>query len=316
MRMGTSRMARIVDREFVVSEVRRGRFGRATGVLRTLVALAANLLVLAVLATPALAAAATAPEAGGTLDLQTWPDSGQLIVVTAVTVPDSVKLPTTVRVPVPAGATVQWAGEILGGELSADPERTYKMINSPTGGRYAEFTIEQTHTAQVDAAMPALTVAGDKTSAAFEWIQSVASPYTSFSVRVPGNASDVQISPKPSGPPEANSAGEQLYSGSPLQLKPGKKQAVTFSYSTAANVAPAAGSAGGLNTLVLVLVAALVVAVIALFVVLSRQKQGGSTPPPTPKSQRTQPPRPAAPVQPAEKSGTASDDDWGFDDSE
>ena len=74
-------------------------------------------------------------------------------------VPETTKLPTTVRVPVPEGATVQWAGEVLGGDLSADPARTYKMIKSPVGGQYAEFTLgADAQSAQVDADMAAVTV--------------------------------------------------------------------------------------------------------------------------------------------------------------
>ncbi len=176
-------------------------------------------------ATVAGAAAAGAPEAGGDLDLQTWSEAGQLIVVTAITVPETVKLPTTVRIPVPEGATVQWAGEILGGELSADPARTYKVIKSPVGGQYAEFTLEQTRSAQVDSAMAVVKVEGDVTSAAFEWIQSVSSPLTSFSVRVPANASNPQITPQPSGQPDIECRWRAAVLGQSGQARVGSEAA-------------------------------------------------------------------------------------------
>lgn len=271
-------------------------------------------LLAAALAAPtaALAAAATAPEAGGTLDLQAWPDSGQLIVITAVTVPEGVRLPVTVRVPVPEGAVVQWAGEILGGDLNADPARPYKIIKSPVGGQYAEFTLEQTRTAQVDADMPVVKVNGDVTSASFEWIQSASSPFTSFSVRVPGSASNVQISPQPSGQPETNAAGERLYSGDALKLEPGKKQAVAFSYSTGA-VSPAA-SAGGVGTLVFALSAALVVAIAVLIAVVIRQRRSTLPAPSVRQDRSFAATTRADSSEKAPQPGPPSDDDWGFDD--
>lgn len=276
-------------------------------------ALMVGYLLAAVLVAPVtvFAAVATAPDAGGGLDVQTWADSGQLIVVMAVAVPEDVKLPTTVRVPVPVGATVQWAGEVLGGDLNADPARPYKIIKSPVGGQYAEFTLEQTRTAQVDADMPTLKINGDITSASFEWIQSVASPFTSFSMRVPANASDPNLSPQPSTQPETNSEGERLYSGDPLNLKPGQKQTVTFSYSTAA--VSSAARAGGMDPLVLALIAALVVAVVALFVVLARQRQSAG---PTTPARLDSPGSATRGETPDDESQSvaASDDDWGFDD--
>ncbi len=281
---------------------------------RRLAALAGACMLLATLATATVAgaAAAGAPEAGGDLDLQTWSESGQLIVVTAVTVPETVKLPTTVRIPVPEGATVQWAGEILGGELSADPARTYKVIQSPVGGQYAEFTLEQTRSAQVDSAMAVVKVEGGVTSAAFEWIQSVSSPLTSFSVRVPANASNPQITPPPSGQPDTNAAGERLYTANPVKLESGQKQPVSFSYSTAA-APPAGAAASSLDTLIFAIVAALAVALIALVVVLVRQRQGTTPTPPAPQKAAARASRTEAPAQAAPTS-SSPEDGYGFDD--
>jgi hypothetical protein len=269
------------------------------------------LLVTLAAATVAGAAAAPAPEAGGDLDLQTWSESGQLIVVTSVTVPESVKLPTVVRIPVPDGAAVQWAGEILGGELSADPARPYKMIKSPVGGQYAEFTLEQTRSAQVDSSMAVVKVEGDVTSAAFEWVQSASSPLTSFSVRVPANASDPQITPRPSGQPDTNAAGERLYSGDPVKLKPGQKQQVSFSYSTGA-AAPAQAAGSSLDALIGVLAAALGLALIVLVVVIVRQRRGSANAVPSPGTSRRAP-RDEGPVQ-APRADSTPEDGYGFDD--
>jgi hypothetical protein len=283
--------------------------------LRAAATAAAVALTAAVVLPTAAFCAPAAPQAGGPLDLQTWVESGQLIIVTAITIPEATKLPATVRVPVPDGANVQWAGEVLGGDLSADPARTYKMIKSPVGGQYAEFTLEQTRSAQVDADMKGVTIDGAVTSASFDWVQSVSSPSTSFSVRVPANASDVKFSPAPAGAPDTNASGERLYSGEAITLDPGETQPVSLSYSTGTSSAAPVQASGGLDSLVLVLVGALVVAVIVLVVVLARQRQGAAEPEPAATGKRA----PSASASSAAKAPSAtppSDDDWGFDDEE
>lgn len=270
--------------------------GRNPMRLKAAAALVTCALIVGLLAAPAAMAAESAtPKAGGTIDLQAWPDNGRLIVVVAITVPADSKLPATVRVPVPEGANVQWVGEVFGGDLSADRALPYEMVKSPVGGRYAEFTLEQTRSAQVDAEMPALTQDGDGVSASFEWIQATDSPFTSFSIRVPASASNVKISPPSSSPPEPNAAGELLYSGDPTRIEPGGKQLVEFSYST---LAPPPATAGGSGSpLIFAFSVALVVAVAAFIVVIVRQRQGGAPP--------------VSEDQDEEASG-ASDDTWDF----
>lgn len=251
---------------------------RAT--IRSVAAIAAIALAAWCLAaTAALAATPTAPDAGGDIDVQAWPEGGRLIVVAAITVPPDVSLPVKVRIPVPDNATVQWVGEVLGGALSADPARPYEIVKSPVGGRYAEFMLEETRSAQVDADMPALTQSGDDVSASFDWVQSTVSPFTSFSVRVPASASNVQISPQPAGPADVNDAGELLYSSDRVKLEPGTTQRVTFSYSTSKRI-PTTQAAGGTSVLVVTLSIALVTAVAALVFVVVRQRRAAESGPP------------------------------------
>lgn len=262
-----------------------------------------------------LAAGAKAPEAGGPLDLQTWVESGQVIIVVAVNVPESTRLPATVRIPVPDGASVQWAGEVLGGELSADPTRTYKIIQSPAGGQYAEFTLEQTRSAQVDAQLASATVDGANTSATFEWVQSAASPSTSFSVRVPQGASGVKITPAPGGPPQTNSAGESLYAGESVVLAPGEKQTVSFSYSNGSSASAVAAPASQLSSIVTALFVALALAVVVLIVALTRQRRAAASPAPTAVASRGASDVPQA-SQEKPSGQAASSEEWGFDDEE
>lgn len=282
---------------------------------RSLTALVCGLALALIVVSPAagFAAGAKAPEAGGPLDLQTWVESGQVIIVVAVAVPESTRLPATVRIPVPDGASVQWAGEVLGGDLSADPTRTYKIIKSPAGGQYAEFTLEQTRSAQVDAQLATATVDGANTSATFEWVQSAASPSTSFSVRVPQNASGVKITPAPVGPPQTNPAGESLYAGESVALAPGQKQTVSFSYSTGSSASAVTTPASQLGSLVTALLVALALAVVVLIVAVVLQRRAAVSAAPTAADSRSASDKSKASPQNS-SAETSPSEDWGFDD--
>ena len=238
--------------------------------MRVAVALSSVTLV-AALALPSLAMAATAHPAGGSVDAQLWPQDGQTTVIVALDVPGSVKLPAVVRLPFPPGAQVQWAGEILGGDPAADPARPYKVFTNADGGRYAQFTLTKSHRAQIDTSGLLLNVKGTLFSGTVDWIQSVDASLTTLSVRVPPNAADVSISPPPAGAPDRNATGEALYTLAPMTLAQGKKQTITFSY---AIKAPGTGQSGsGATGLIVGLGVALGVAVVALLLLLTRSRQ-------------------------------------------
>lgn len=235
-----------------------------------------TLIVAAAVATALIlpvAASAATPQAGGSLDLQTWVDQGQLIVVTAISIDPSVKLPTTVRIPIATGAEVNWAGEVLGGPVSADPSRPYKIKTGAAGGKYAEFTVETTRAAQVDTTVNGVGTNGATTMAKLEWVQSVDSPFTTFSVRVPAGATNVTITPTPTAQPETGQDGEKLYYGDPMTLDPGAKQQVSFTYSTGgASGTPVTGGGGSSTPIVFGLVAAILVMIGVVIVLIRRQR--------------------------------------------
>jgi hypothetical protein len=250
--------------------------------LRLFLSTALGLATMVALAAPAhgAPAATAAPKsvsasapvdaaAGGPIDLQIWPgQAGKTAIITVVEVDAKTKLPVTVRVPVTPGSTVEWVGEILGGSAESDIEAPYKLIQGQ-GGQFAEFTLTKSRRGQVDAIGFPLEISGDKVLLALEYVQSVSSPLTAMSVRVPAEVTKVKISPKPSGDPVDNADGESLYTLEPVALKPGEKQKVTLSYSTIPPVEPAPGSE--LNGVLIGLGIALVVAVIAMVVVVRRR---------------------------------------------
>lgn len=219
------------------------------------------------LSAPATAVAAVA--AGGPLDVQVWPQDGQTIVISSVELPASTSLPAVVRIPVVPGSTVEWAGEILGSNSSADVEVPFKLVDGQ-GGQYAEFTLTKSRRGQIDSVAAPLTVSGTVVSTRVDWVQSVTAVETIFSVRIPSAVSDVKIAPAPEGTPVTNELGEALYVLSAVTLDAGEKQVVDVSYNT---VPPVEATSDPLsaNTIVIALVAGLALAVIALVLVVRRR---------------------------------------------
>jgi hypothetical protein len=235
------------------------------------------------LGAPAALAAATSTTAstpvdaaaGGPIDLQVWPgQSGQTAIITVVELDATTKLPATVRIPVMPGSTVEWAGEILGGDASADIQQPFKLVQGQ-GGQFAEFTLTKSHRGQIDAIGFPMKVASDAISVSVEYVQSVSSPLTAMSVRLPANTSKHKITPKPEGDAVQNADGEMLYTIKPKAFKPGETQKITISYSSSPPVAKAPGSE--LNIVLIGLGVALAIAVVATIVIVRRNSATGAS---------------------------------------
>jgi hypothetical protein len=244
--------------------------GRLRNVLTLAVACA---LVLAALPAVAMAAEATtatstAPLAAGPIDGQIWPaqDGNVTAVIVDISLDPKVKLPARVRIPVPKGAVVQWAGEILNGDASADQQRDFTLRNGAGGGSYAEFTLSVSHRGQIDTSGIAMTARGTQVSTEVDWIQSVPSTSTLFTVRVPAGASDVKIDPTPEGTPDTNSAGEKLYLLPVQALATGSSTTVKVTYNTSPTGASASPASN--VTAVYIVLGVLLVGAVALVVYL------------------------------------------------
>lgn len=84
-----------------------------------------------------------APLATGIYQVQVAPEvtAGQAALIVAVQLPPNTKLPAMVRIPVPQRAVPTWAGEILGGDPTQDPQRPYRTVQG-VGGQVLEMTLE------------------------------------------------------------------------------------------------------------------------------------------------------------------------------
>jgi hypothetical protein len=261
--------------------MRTSRLFRSTSLALALtVAFAASFVGVSAARAAAKSTATSTPvdaAAGGPIDMQMWLGQGvegdQTAIITVVEVDATTKLPVTVRIPVTPGTTVEWAGEILGGPAESDIQQPFKLVQGQ-GGQFAEFTLSKSHRGQIDAIGLPLKVKSDSVSVEIEYVQSVSSPLTALSVRIPANTSKAKISPKPDGDPVENADGESLYSIKPRAFKAGEKQKISVAYSTIPPVEKAPGSE--LNLVLVGLGVALALAVVVMIVIVRRNAPAAS----------------------------------------
>ncbi|TLM98000.1 MAG: hypothetical protein FDZ75_03360 [Actinobacteria bacterium] len=206
------------------------------------------------------------------MDVQVWPGGqpGQTIAIVSLVLSDDVKLPATVRIPVPGGGTIDWAGEIASADPSQDPTRTYE-IRQGDGGPYVEFEVSQSRNAQIEVGAIPLSVSGDESTSQLTFVQSVPASITAFTVRLPSGMELVSLAPESKKDPETNADGEALYSLPSKRMKTGDSTTVKVTYREAA--LPDVASGPDSATVVLyALMGALVVAVVAFLVVLRNRR--------------------------------------------
>ncbi|HEY3317961.1 MAG TPA: hypothetical protein VGK50_06025 [Coriobacteriia bacterium] len=99
----------------------------------------------------------------------------------------SVKLPAEVRLPVPKGARIAWAGEILGGDPSKDPSAKYA---TEPGGDYDTivFSLKQARRGQVELSLPAPAAGASGTRMGITWKAPETADFAQLAVQVPRGA--------------------------------------------------------------------------------------------------------------------------------
>jgi hypothetical protein len=245
------------------------------------------LAICAVLLSPAAAlGAAAAPSPAGTgtvptaplpkvapvFDVQLWPEAAGAVVLVNVTVSTSTPLPVLVRMPLPAGATVDWVGEIVGSTPESDIASPYRLTDD---GRIIEMVLTNSRVAQYEATYTQPTQEGDVLISTLEWTQATPASSVSFAVRAAASIRDVTVDPASQHAPQFNDAGDRLYVLEPRSMKVGETASIRATYRVGPETATAApGQAGSRLDIVLATLAGLlVVAVAALLVVVRRQRR-------------------------------------------
>jgi hypothetical protein len=215
------------------------------------------------LAVPVSASASTVME----YQLQYEPATDySLLIVTAVGDPQ-LPLPITVSVPVPAGATVLWAGEVLGGDPAADLVRETQKETVGDMDVYT-VTLEQAYTAQIELQLPPASSSGSRTTGTLSWTNPGDEVPVGASVIMPAGATDVELSPAPTGETSTNEAGATLYPLTGTRLAQGAAIVIDASWGFGAASAEDATGSPALP----LLLGLLVVAVVALVVAVVRER--------------------------------------------
>lgn len=193
---------------------------------------------------------------------------GAVAIVTAVLDP-SEALPAAINVPVPAGAELLWAGEILGGDPQADPVRETTVERVGEMDVYT-LTLEQAYTAQLEIRLPAPTIAGSAVSAAMKWTNPGPEALVTGSIVVEPRAGDVSTTPEAVGETRTNEIGETLYPLQGVRVPEGGSYDISVEWQRGSADGDAAE--GGESLMLPIVIAALVLAVVALAVVIVRER--------------------------------------------
>lgn len=226
------------------------------------------LFMITILAGAPVASAATAAPV---YDVQLWvgadetsPDT--VVLIAGVQLSKDATLPVKVRVPLPDGVQITWAGEIMGTDPAGDVQRETTIV-AGTGGRAVELTLSRSRDAQIEGLwMPLQARAGGSLGATAKWVQTVPADRVEFSVRLPAGAGAVVIDPMPPGAPQENDIGERLFTLAAKPLKPGETHEIDFSFVPGGQVP--AQAQGWDSTPVIVGALAILAAILALSVVV------------------------------------------------
>lgn len=263
----------------------------------------AALVTLAIGVPAALAAPATQWES---ISLNLSADADTPLLMISGKLPDSTALPATVALSVPAGAEVQWVGEVLGGDPAADPTATPTKTTSGGYDIYT-FTVTKARIAQIEAIVPpVVTTSNGVYDVNFSQAAFADTPEYSVAIQIPQAA---QLSETPTGTASIapGPTGFRYYQQSFANVKTGDPIGVAFSYTLAAGAttgtaAPAA--AGGSDMLVPILLVGIALLVGAALVVGVRRKMNPIVEEPAARSAASRTRKPATTI--------VADDDAGF----
>lgn len=223
--------------------------------------------MLFVAAQPLAALAAPVPPAA--IDISVHDEQSGTILLVAGQLPLDTKLPAQMELAVPRGAQLQWAGELLGGEASADPEAEYTKRTEGDNDIYT-LTLRQAPQAQVEVIAPGLvtrTATGGRGQLEWTPIADVDSARISFripvSAKITEPAEGAELFPQQSG--------YSFYSRQLTDVKKGEPVLFAFAYEVGVPAA-GAGVRGTNNQVVPILLLALVVAFGVVVIVSIRRK--------------------------------------------
>lgn len=153
-----------------------------------------------VFALPMTAAAAPRVDSWAIVDVSLYDlEAGKTptLVITGL-LDEDIVLPAQVAIGVPAGASLVWAGEILGGDPSMDPPISIELVEE-NGYQLAVFQIERSRRVQLELSVPPGWVSDSETGRSVElaWTSPGPVDRARVGVSLPRDAHMEQASPEP-----------------------------------------------------------------------------------------------------------------------
>lgn len=194
--------------------------------------------------------------------------SGQVML--NIQIPESVKLPAEVTFNFPMQTKIAWAGEILGGETSKDPEVMVTKVKDGEKVNTYTATLTKAHVLQVEGedSAPSKNLENGNVLGTIGYTPAVDVDSLVLSMEVPKTATVVK-----EGDMEAFGTGTAgtVYGFTIRNAKANQDQAVEVEYKS--NAAPKqSGASGSTNTVIIVLVVLLVLAIMALIIIAASKR--------------------------------------------
>ena len=216
------------------------------------------------------------PATWETVDLVVHDNQGKQLLMVAGQLASGTALPAEVQLAVPAGLEVQWAGEILGGDVANDPAVTYTIAKSGDSDVYS-FKLTKSRTAQIELAIPGAVVpSGSRYAGTLKWTPSQDVPTVQMGFRIPQGAeiatpiAGAKLEPGPTGYSYYRTTINDANAGQPI--------AFTFSYTVPVAAVGAATSSGSSTAPVAAIVAVLLVVVAGFVFAVSKKMRSQTTP--------------------------------------
>lgn len=227
-------------------------------------------LVLALMLAIAVPAVAHARVVEYQIQLSPAGDPTGALAVVNVVLDTAEPLPQEVSIPVPHGATLLWAGEILGGAPEDDPAREPVVTQVGDMDVYT-FTLDTAFVGQLEIALDPAQVSGNELSKTMTWTNPGEEVLVTASVIAEPGASNVQVKPARSGDVQSNEIGETLHPLAGVRVATGESYVIEVSWTRGEGAAAVEGEGADQGPLPY-LIGALVIAVLLLAAVLVRER--------------------------------------------
>lgn len=228
-----------------------------------------------------LAAPAAAAEDGESptpraVHIQLFPQNEHDVVfLQAAEYEANVRLPATVRFAIPKGASVFWAGEVLGGDTSQDIKANH-TVNPKEDYDEVVFPLTKARTAQVEATWHTVQQVGGTNRVVLEWVQRYPAGSVDFGFKAPTPSSTVTMTPAPR---VTNTGSDNLryYVTAPVRLAVGERTNITIQYTgtpQAEGSSPATATGPPSNAPLFIFVALIAGVAVALTIYAQVRKTG------------------------------------------